>query len=106
MPDLKLCMTLNILGNKANIISTLVADIVLLLIMLLGLHRLHCHGGGTFRLGRVLRKQVRFYLGVVLILSSSTHVPSIPKAVIWLLVAAIAEIPPVVSPAHFLLHFI
>jgi hypothetical protein len=33
----------------------------------------------------------------VLILSSSTHVLSIPKGVIWLLVAAIAEIPPVVS---------
>jgi hypothetical protein len=71
--------------------------------MLLGLRCLHCHGGGTFRLGRVLWKQVRFYRGVVLILSSFTDVPSIPKGVIWLLVAAIAEIPPVVSPAHFLL---
>jgi len=106
MPDSNICMTLNTQGNKTNFISILVTDIVLLLIMLVGLHRLHCHGGGTFRLGRVLWKQVRFYLGVVLILSSFTHVLSIPKGVIWLLVAAIAEIPPVVSPAHFLLRFI
>jgi len=106
MPGPNICVTLNTQDNEPNIISTLVADIVLLLIMLLGLHRLYGHGGGTFRLGRLLWKQVRFYLSMVLTLLSFTHVFSVPKGVIWLLVAAIAEIPPVVSPARFLLRFI
>jgi hypothetical protein len=97
MPDPNTCVTLNTQGNEPNVISTLVTDIVLLLIMLIGLYRLQCHGGGTFRLGRLLWKQVKLYLAMVLVLSLFTYVFSVPKGVIWLLVAAIAEIPPVVS---------
>lgn len=35
-----------------------VTDIALLLIMLVGLFRLRCHGGGTFGLAQVLWRQV------------------------------------------------
>ncbi|KAH9964987.1 hypothetical protein BC827DRAFT_1153903 [Russula dissimulans] len=61
--------------NKSAIIAMLVADIALLLIMLIGLLRIRHSGGGRFDLGRLLWKQ----------------------GVIYLLVATIAEITPVVS---------
>jgi len=62
-------------NNKSAIIAMLVADIALLLIMLIGLLRIRHRGGGRFDLGRLLWKQ----------------------GVIYLLVATIAEITPVVS---------
>jgi hypothetical protein len=43
-------------SNKPNIIVTLVTDIVLLLMMLVGLFRLRRYGAGT--LGQLLWKQV------------------------------------------------
>jgi hypothetical protein len=55
--------------NKANIIATLISDIVLLLIALIGLLRLLNDSGGSFALGRLLWKQVgsdRFRFAVVL----------------------------------------
>jgi hypothetical protein len=48
---------LNTEDNKPNIIVTLVADIVLLLVVLIGLFRL-LHDSGSFDLGRLLWKQV------------------------------------------------
>jgi hypothetical protein len=58
---------------KANLISVLITDIVLLIIMLLGLIRLRCHEGGAFRLRHILWKQVQFSLGMVLIHPCDIH---------------------------------
>jgi hypothetical protein len=49
---------LNTEKNKPNIIVTLIADIVLLLVVLIGLFRL-LHSGDSFALGWLLWKQVR-----------------------------------------------
>jgi hypothetical protein len=53
-----MCAVLNIESIKPNIIVTLITDITLLLIMLVGLLRLRRYGAGTFGLGRLLWKQV------------------------------------------------
>jgi hypothetical protein len=49
---------LNTEKNKPSIIVTLITDIVLLFIVLIGLLRLLHDGGGSFALGRLFRKQV------------------------------------------------
>jgi hypothetical protein len=67
------CIVLNTEKNKPNIIVTLIADIVLLLVVLIGLFRL-LHSGDSFALGWLLWKQ----------------------GVIWLLIATVAEVPPTV----------
>ena len=59
LPDQQICAVLNTEGNKLSIISALVTGIVLLIIMLVGLVRMGCHGSGAFRLGQLLWKQVR-----------------------------------------------
>lgn len=51
-------MVYNTESNKPNIIVTLITDIILLLMMLVGLLRIRREGGGTFGLGRLLWKQV------------------------------------------------
>lgn len=51
-------MVYNTESNKPNIIVTFIADIILLLIMLVGLLRIRRQGGGTFGLGQLLWKQV------------------------------------------------
>ena len=53
------CTLPNIKSNKLAIITMFVADILLLLTMLLGLHRLRDRAGGMFGLARLLWKQVR-----------------------------------------------
>jgi len=65
---------LNTEENKPNIIVTLVTDIVLLLIVLIGLLRLLRNSGGSFSLGRLLWKQVRavhFYCDALNLLGCS-----------------------------------
>lgn len=57
-PVLRDCVVLNTEDNKPNIIVTLVADIVLLLVVLIGLFRLLHDSSGSFNLGRLLWKQV------------------------------------------------
>jgi len=52
------CIMLNTEKNKNSFIVTLITDIVLLLIMLIGLLRLLHGSGGSFALGRLLWKQV------------------------------------------------
>jgi hypothetical protein len=55
-------------STKYAIISSLLSDVVLLLIMLIGLLPLYREGGGAFTLARTLWKQVRrrqFPLAVV-----------------------------------------
>ncbi|KAF8491232.1 hypothetical protein F5888DRAFT_1076072 [Russula emetica] len=72
-PILQECMVLNTEKDKFHAISILISDIVLLLIVFIGLLRLH-DSGGTFALGRLLWKQ----------------------GIIWLLIATVAEVPPMV----------
>ncbi|KAH9981974.1 hypothetical protein BJV74DRAFT_887218 [Russula compacta] len=75
VPDLDTCSIAKSHGTlKLNFIFTLVTDIVLLSIMLLGLLRMRCHGSGSFALAHLLWKQ----------------------GLIWLLLATLAEVPPVV----------
>jgi len=73
-PALETCTLLNAQIIKLNFISTLVTDIVLLLVMLIGLLRLRLDGGGMLSMGRILWKQ----------------------GVVWLFIATVAEVPPVV----------
>jgi hypothetical protein len=57
-PVLQDCFVLNTEKSKPSIIATLITDIVLLLIVLIGLLRLLRDSGGSFALGRLLWKQV------------------------------------------------
>jgi len=68
------CVPLNTRGNLLTLIAMAITDITLLVIMLAGLFRLRQCGGGTFGLAQFLWKQ----------------------GVIWILLAAAAEIPPAV----------
>jgi hypothetical protein len=58
VPAQKQCVVYDTESNKPNIIVTLITDIILLLIMLVGLLRLRRYGDGTFGLARLLWKQV------------------------------------------------
>ena len=80
-----------------NVLVTLVTDISLLLIMILGLLRLGFHERGAFGLGRLLWKQVGYWYFSLVVVFSIYMVIRIHKGVIWLLVATIAEVPPAVS---------
>jgi len=68
------CLVLNTHSAKLNILVTLVTDILLLLIMLIGLLRLRFHEHGAFSMGRFLWRQ----------------------GLIWLFIATISEVPPAV----------
>jgi hypothetical protein len=63
--DLLTCVTVSTEGSKPSIVSILVTDSVLISVMLVGLFRLRSHGGGAFRLGKLLWKQVQSSHGVV-----------------------------------------
>ena len=52
----------NFEATKPNVVTALITDVVLLLIMLIGLIRSRLRGGGVFALGRMLWKQVRWWL--------------------------------------------
>ena len=58
VPDLDTCSPTTTSTLKLNFIFTLVTDIVLLSIMLVGLLRLRRHGSGSFALAHILWKQV------------------------------------------------
>jgi hypothetical protein len=71
-------------------IALLASDVVLLLTMLVGLLRLR-KDGTLFGLGKLLWKQ-----------AGGTHSPSLivyifRKGLVWLFLATVAEVPPVVS---------
>jgi hypothetical protein len=60
---------LNTKENKPNIILTLITDVALLLVVLIGLLRLLHGSGGSFALGRLIWNQVgwgRFLFAAVL----------------------------------------
>ena len=52
------CIIFNSHSNKLNIIVTLIVDIILLLVVLVGLLRWHSDGLGMFGISRLLWKQV------------------------------------------------
>ena len=58
-PEATTCTLLNLETNKPAVISTLATDVVFLLIMIIGLLRMHLEVDSVFALGRVLWKQVR-----------------------------------------------
>ncbi|KAF8487383.1 hypothetical protein DFH94DRAFT_24808 [Russula ochroleuca] len=70
-PEALTCVVHNFDSTKPAVIGLLVSDIGLLLIMLIGLLRLHCEAVGSFALGRTLWRQ----------------------GLIWLLFATVAEVP-------------
>jgi hypothetical protein len=72
---MNICMVINLQGLRLNIIVTLVSDVLLLLIMLIGLLRLRYHERGAFSMGRLLWRQ----------------------GLIWLFIATASEVPQVVS---------
>ena len=84
-----------------------ITDIFLLGVMLIGLLRMGRRGTGPFslgRLGRLLWKQVRhwsFRYGHGAFLFA--NVISVQQGVIWLSLAVVAEIPPLVRLAGFLM---
>jgi len=61
-------------SNKVTIIFMVITDCFLLTVMVIGLLRMRIHGAGTFSLGQLLWKQ----------------------GIIWLLLATVADLPPVV----------
>jgi len=74
VPAMSTCVITNIHSTKLNLITTLTTDVVLLLIMLVGLLRLGFHESGVYGLGHLMWKQ----------------------GLVWLFLATIAEVPPVV----------
>jgi hypothetical protein len=95
---------LNTEKSKPSIIAILITDIVLLLIVLIGLLRLLHDSGGSFAIGRLLWNQVgpgRSHIAVF----RFTYLFPLPKGVIWLLIATVAEVPPTVCPVSFLVCF-
>jgi hypothetical protein len=80
-----------------NFMVTLISDTILLFTMLVGLFRVNKSIHGSFGLGRLLWKQVRFLRFSNWALSSTARfVRSAFQGIIWLLLAAAVEIPPVV----------
>jgi len=61
VPQLSTCIVSDIQSTKLNIITTLITDVTLLLIMLVGLLRLGFHERGVFGLGRLMWRQVRVF---------------------------------------------
>jgi hypothetical protein len=96
------CIMLNTEKNKNSFIVTLITDIVLLLIMLIGLLRLLHGSGGSFALGRLLWKQVGSRPSHFAVSQFTYLFPLPTKGVIWLLIATLAEVPPTVCPTSFL----
>ena len=85
--------------SELNILVNLASDIILLFIMFFGLLRLRFHERSAFGLGRLLWKQVGHscFLLAVVFSAYMVTVFHIHKGVIWLLVAAMAEVPIAVS---------
>ncbi len=62
VPLLTTCIISDIHSDtKLNMITTLIIDVTLLLIMLVGLLRLGFHEPGVYGLGRLMWKQVRMF---------------------------------------------
>ena len=77
-----------------------VTDIALLLIMLIGLRRIRCESGSTYGLPEFLWKQVCLHFSLAMSIPGSIDTFSLRKGIIWILLAAVAEILPAVSPTN------
>ena len=66
------CIIFNSHSSKLNIIVTLIVDVILLLIMLVGLLRWRTDGLGMFGIGRLLWKQV-IYQSFHAVVTPSVH---------------------------------
>jgi len=71
-PEATTCALLNLKSTKPAVIGSLITDVLLLFIMLVGVFRLRLKTVGTFDLGHILWKQ----------------------GLIWLLLATVSEVPP------------
>jgi len=60
LPEQRACASSNVDGIRLALIVTLITDIILLVIVLVGLFRMRPSGGGSFGLQGVLWKQVRW----------------------------------------------
>jgi hypothetical protein len=67
-PEASTCALLNLETNKPAVISTLATDVVLLVIMIIGLLRMHLEADSVIAWGRILWKQVRSGGSLVVIL--------------------------------------
>jgi hypothetical protein len=77
-------------------------DFLLLLITLVGLLRMRREGGGFLGLGWLLWKQVRGQHLLQVVVPRPANVIFVQEGVIWILIATIADIFPVVRPAGLL----
>ena len=95
-------------ATKPTVFASLLTDVVLLLIMLIGLLRLRLGAGGAFGLRRLLWNQVRWWsFFLALIYTVSLMRISIQKGIIWLILATAAEVPTSVRlPILFHLFFL
>jgi hypothetical protein len=77
--------------------GSLIADVVLLFIMLIGLLRIRFRAGDSYGLERVLWNQVRWLRFLQRNLAANfTDVIFVRKGLVWLLIAIVCEIPPTV----------
>ena len=79
-----------------NFVITLISDTILLLTVLVGLFRLNRGIRGSIGVGRLLWNQVRLFCFASWALDPTIGFITASKGVIWLLLAAAVEIPPVV----------
>jgi hypothetical protein len=61
VPLMTTCIISDLHSTKLNMIATLITDVTLLLIMLIGLLRLGFHEPGVYGLGHLMWKQVRVF---------------------------------------------
>ena len=92
-------MATNIETTRHTVIMSLVTDLVLLVIMLLGLFRMCVRLGGRFALGDFLWKQVGDNSSPSLSYPTFSNGLLACEGVIWLLLATAAEVPPMVRLA-------
>jgi hypothetical protein len=62
-PEQSTCAVINFESSKGQltVVMTLITDVLLLLIMLIGLLRMRLEAGGALSLGRILWKQVQWW---------------------------------------------
>ena len=84
---------LNTDSSNYNILATLAADVILLLIMLAGLFRIRLRTGSMSGFGLLLWKQVGWWRFSLIGCSLLTNVMFVLKGIIWILLAVAAEVP-------------
>jgi len=90
---------INIHSTKLNMIVLLITDIALLLIMLIGLLRLGFNEPGVYELGHLMWRQVGCTLFSQVVMLQFADMLTVGQGLIWLFLATIAEVPPVVCVA-------